>query len=72
MVKEATGHKSDAVDKFQVTSDQQREQMSKVIACPKPETCSKVSKESETEENSTVKSSKIDVCTCQEGTSNIG
>ena len=50
LVKEATGHKSDAIDKYQSTSDQQRDQMSKVIACPKPDTCSIASKESETEE----------------------
>ena len=32
LVKEATGHRSDAVDKYQITSDKQREMMSKVIA----------------------------------------
>ena len=32
LVKEATGHSSDAVDAYQVTSDQQRQRLSKVIA----------------------------------------
>ena len=32
LVKEATGHSSDAIDKYQITSDEQREMMSKVIA----------------------------------------
>ena len=31
-VKEATGHSSDAVDKYQITSDEQRAMMSRVIA----------------------------------------
>ena len=35
LIKEATGHTSDAVDAYQVTSDQQREAMSKIIAGPK-------------------------------------
>ena len=34
LVKEATGHRSDAVDAYQVTSDEQRLTMSKVIASP--------------------------------------
>ena len=32
LVKEATGHSSDAIDKYQITSDEQREMMSKIIA----------------------------------------
>ena len=32
LVKEATGHTSDAVDKYQITSDQQRREMSKILA----------------------------------------
>ena len=32
LVKEATGHTSDAVDKYQITSDEQRAMMSRIIA----------------------------------------
>ena len=32
LIKESTGHTSDTVDKYQITSDEQRELMSKVIA----------------------------------------
>ena len=32
LVKECTGHKSDAVDKYQITSDAQRAEVSKIIA----------------------------------------
>ena len=32
LVKEATGHASDAVDKYQITSDVQREKMSEILA----------------------------------------
>ena len=32
LVKEATGHRSDAVDKYEITSDNQREMMSKIMA----------------------------------------
>ena len=32
LVKECTGHMSDAVDKYQITSDEQREVMSKILA----------------------------------------
>ena len=32
LIKEATGHSSDAIDKYQVTSDEQREAMCKIIA----------------------------------------
>ena len=34
LVKEATGHASDAIDKYQITSDAQHEMMSKIIAGP--------------------------------------
>ena len=37
LVKECTGHKSDAVDKYQITSDAQREEISKIVA--KQPTC---------------------------------
>ena len=36
LVKETTGHKSDAIDKYQITSDEQREVMSDIIARPVP------------------------------------
>ena len=32
LVKESTGHSSDAVDKYQITSDEQRQMMSRIIA----------------------------------------
>ena len=32
LVKEATGHRSDAVDSYQITSDEQRQSLSKIIA----------------------------------------
>ena len=32
LVKETTGHRSDAIDKYQITSDDQREQMSAIMA----------------------------------------
>ena len=32
MVKECTGHASDAIDKYQITSDEQREMLSSIIA----------------------------------------
>ena len=34
LVKEATGHRSDSVDAYQITSDEQRQEMSKIIARP--------------------------------------
>ena len=34
LVKEVTGHTSDAIDKYQITSDEQRETVSKVYDCP--------------------------------------
>ena len=38
LVKEFTGHSSDAVDEYQVTSDEQREMLSKIIAGKKEQT----------------------------------
>ena len=79
LVKEATGHRSDAVDAYQVTSDEQRSVMSKVIACPTVEnqisvdqegtntSCSNVSELSKTDGNC-----KISVCNCGKSTSNVG
>ena len=32
MVKECTGHRSDAVDKYQITSEEQQQKLSKIIA----------------------------------------
>ena len=32
LVKECTGHRSDAIDKYQITSDAQRQQMSEIMA----------------------------------------
>ena len=66
MVKEFTGHRSDALDAYQITSDDQRESLSKILACPsapnigenKPE----VSKA--TAENTTPQPSS-DLCTCK-------
>ena len=34
LVKEVTGHASDALDQYQITSNEQREMISKVIECP--------------------------------------
>ena len=40
IVKEFTGHRSDAIDKYQITSDTQCEQLSKIISGKNPsETC---------------------------------
>ena len=52
LVKEATGHASDAVDKYQITSDQQREIMSDIIA----KTPMKVMQNEETEKEITTES----------------
>ena len=43
LVKECTGHSSDAVDKYQITSDEQRQKMSKILACPPAKPDQKVS-----------------------------
>ena len=81
LVKEATGHKSDAVDAYQVTSDEQRHTMSKVILCPSVSNVtaersdddqsintdiSSISKASENE------NCKIKVCRCDKSGSNVG
>ena len=74
LVKEFTGHSSDAVDQYQVTSDQQREQMSKVIAGPKSTECSEKDKRSEGEVELSV-TQKSDVgamaCSCNKKKFNI-
>ena len=46
LIKEFTGHSSDAVDAYAITSDQQREKISKILTSSKDqsaETCNKVS-----------------------------
>ena len=75
LVKEATGHTSDTVDKYQITSDEQREMMSNIIAGNKepqvkaPSECQAVAKTIESTEGSPK-------CQCQCGKSeniqNIG
>lgn len=76
LVKEAMGHKSDAVDQYQVTSDQQRELLSKIIACPnevKPVTA--VSSDTDSKEKDCVDhgdQGKIKLCTCQGNSGNVG
>ena len=80
LVKEATGHRSDAIDKYQITSDEQREQMSKVIAGTSVKPCT-VSKVTDIENNSENADSKcatpakpcsIKTCTCGSNVSNVG
>ena len=76
MVKEATGHRSDAVDAYQVTSDAQRSEMSTIIACLPVSTVSSDDSKSVNSDVSEVSKAdekcKINVCKCQEGTSNVG
>ena len=50
LVKEETGHRSDAIDKYQITSDKQREMLSAIIARrPDEEVCEKEVKNVENE-----------------------
>ena len=79
LVKEATGHRSDAVDAYQVTSDHQRCEMSKVIANPpllrSPSDTSDESKSVLSDISTTSNSSgncKISVCQCEKGGGNVG
>ena len=51
LVKEATGHSSDAVDKYQITSDEQREMMSRIIAGNQTHVSEVVAKEGSKREN---------------------
>ena len=37
LVKEVTGHRSDAIDCYQITSDEQRQKLSEIIACSNTE-----------------------------------
>ena len=75
LVKEATGHRSDSIDTYQITSDEQRQWLSKIIAKPPSET---LSRNPENCTNSTVKGSECNetsdsnvtvngksVCVCQ-------
>ena len=78
LVKEATGHKSDAVDQYQVRSDEQREQMSKVIAAPPSHTIVKADEKAQLEESSDTSnnveskaSCKIKSCSCEKNNGNI-
>ena len=53
LVKEVTGHRSDAVDCYQITSEAQREKLSNIIACPSvPDTVEPISKEAQVTNNS--------------------
>ena len=76
LVKEATGHKSDAVDQYQVTSDQQCEAMSRVIAGEEVVKVTKgpistVSKPPEIALDSKNDNS-IKMCTCQSNGHDVG
>ena len=76
LVKEATGHRSDAVDAYQVTSDAQRSEMSKIIACPSLSTVTSDDSKSVISDVSDICNAddkcKISVCKCKEGASNVG
>ena len=79
LVKEATGHRSDAIDKYQITSDEQREAMSRVISGPivKSHTISKTRVMTEPVENEvktedvTSKPCRVKSCTCGENVTNV-
>ena len=52
LVKECTGHRSDAVDKYQITSDEQREQLCKIIREePKTSVCEVTEVKDDTSDN---------------------
>ena len=77
LVKETSGHCSDVVDAYQITSDEQREKMSKIIGNNPAET---VSKAQDTEENAgksadsdeSIASHHVCKCQCQVNSSNVG
>ena len=76
IVKEATGHRSDAVDAYQITSEKQREKVSKIISNQPLETSKlekKVEPTNKTETETTkVSSNDMKVCTCGLNVTNIG
>ena len=74
LVKEATGHQSDAIDAYQITSDDQRKMLSEIIAKKPCETVTKISvnsrsnqkKEVQCDESSIAVNGKdVGVCICK-------
>ena len=67
LVKEVTGHRSDAVDCYQITSEEQREKLSTIIACNVEENIEKSSNNVEKNVDKTREITKIDSesCTCK-------
>ena len=65
LVKEFTGHRSDALDAYQITSDDQRESLSKILACPNaPNKAEKVNEVSYVTSENTTPQAKSEGCTC--------
>ena len=75
LVKETAGHRSDSVDAYQITSDEQRDKISEIIR-NEPVAC--VSKSSDTDVvDEGVKSeekvgAKVNICKCKGSNANIG
>ena len=79
LVKETTGHHSDAVDAYQITSDNQRAEMSKIIREEPSEIVSKIqeSNQSDKEKSGDIgqnynDSKHREMCNCQINSSNVG
>ena len=64
LVKEVTGHRSDAVDAYQITSDEQRESLSKIIAGETSKTCENVGKVTTKDAIVPVVEASCDKCRC--------
>ena len=77
LVKEVTGHRSDSVDAYQITSDEQHSTISKIIREKPSATVSKTSDESknytmENEAKMVEDPPRKSICQCQVNASNVG
>ena len=77
VVKDTTGHSSDAIDQYQITSDKQRQMMSEILTSQHKNQVSEVALVSGVEtkrdnEEKDVKSAKSETCSCTINQTNVG